>query len=176
LSAAGEAVVARIVVIGGNGHLGTYLLPTLVERGHEVVGEHIARLRPDIVVDMISYALPSTKPLVEALRGEVEHFLHCGTIWQYGHNATIPSTEDDPTSAECAIFILLQCRHQSSTPWDRALQNRARSPENAVAVVANWTTSSTSSQGSSYRRRPIGEPQAMGFHPELHWARYVPTP
>lgn len=29
--------MARIVVIGGSGHVGTYLLPALVERGHEVV-------------------------------------------------------------------------------------------------------------------------------------------
>jgi nucleoside-diphosphate-sugar epimerase len=28
--------MARIVVIGGSGHVGTYLLPALVERGHEV--------------------------------------------------------------------------------------------------------------------------------------------
>jgi nucleoside-diphosphate-sugar epimerase len=29
--------MARIVVIGGSGHVGTYLLPALVQRGHEVV-------------------------------------------------------------------------------------------------------------------------------------------
>ncbi len=29
--------MARIVVIGGSGHVGTYLLPALVERGHDVV-------------------------------------------------------------------------------------------------------------------------------------------
>ncbi|HEX4215236.1 MAG TPA: NAD-dependent epimerase/dehydratase family protein, partial [Candidatus Dormibacteraeota bacterium] len=27
----------RVVVIGGRGHIGTYLVPRLVERGHEVV-------------------------------------------------------------------------------------------------------------------------------------------
>jgi len=27
----------RIVIIGGSGHVGTYLVPALVERGHEVV-------------------------------------------------------------------------------------------------------------------------------------------
>jgi nucleoside-diphosphate-sugar epimerase len=123
--------MARVVVIGGSGHVGTYLVPALVERGHEVVnvsrgqatpyrphlawtlieqvvvdrtaedaagtfGSRIAALRPDIVVDMISFDLPSTRALVEALRGRVEHFLHCGTIWVYGHNAAVPATEDDP--------------------------------------------------------------------------------
>jgi len=123
--------MARVVVIGGSGHVGTYLVPALVERGHEVVsvsrgkaapyrahptwaaveqvtadreaedaagtfGARIAALDADIVVDMIAFDLPSTQGLVEALRGRVEHFLHCGTIWVYGHNAAVPATEDDP--------------------------------------------------------------------------------
>ena len=29
--------MARIVIIGGNGHVGTYLVPELVERGHAVI-------------------------------------------------------------------------------------------------------------------------------------------
>ena len=123
--------MARVVVIGGSGHVGTYLVPALVERGHEVVnvsrgqaspyrpntawakveqvivdraaedtagtfGARIAALRPDIVVDMISFDLPSTQALVEALRGRVEHVLHCGTIWVYGHTPAVPASEDDP--------------------------------------------------------------------------------
>jgi NAD(P)-dependent dehydrogenase (short-subunit alcohol dehydrogenase family) len=32
----GEAM-ARIVIIGGSGHVGTYLVPALVERGHQVI-------------------------------------------------------------------------------------------------------------------------------------------
>ena len=123
--------MARIVVIGGSGHVGTYLVPMLSERGHEVVnvsrgqakpyrphaawdrvetvtadrnaedeagtfGKRIADLGADIVVDMISFTLPSTKLLVEALRGKVEHFLHCGTIWVYGSNPVTPATETDP--------------------------------------------------------------------------------
>src|SRR4051812_41532569 len=123
--------MARVVVIGGSGHVGTYLVPRLVEAGHEVInisrgereaytpnaawarvthikadrdaedadrsfGPKIAALDADIVVDMISFTLPSTQHLVEALRGHVQHFLHCGTIWVYGHNAVVPATEDQP--------------------------------------------------------------------------------
>jgi nucleoside-diphosphate-sugar epimerase len=123
--------MARVVVIGGSGHVGTYLVPGLVERGHTVVnvsrgqaapyrshptwkmveqvtadraaedaagtfGGRIAELHPDVVVDMISFELPSTQRLVEALRGRIEHFLHCGTIWVYGRNTAVPATEDDP--------------------------------------------------------------------------------
>ncbi len=103
--------MARVVVIGGSGHVGTYLVPSLVERGHEVVnvsrgqarpyrrhaawdaveqvvadrpteeaagtfGARIAALAADVVVDMISFDLPSTQGLVERLLGRVELFLH----------------------------------------------------------------------------------------------------
>ena len=59
-------------------------------------GARIAGFSPDIVIDMISFDLPSTHKLVEALRGQIEHFLHCGTIWVCGRTTAIPATEDDP--------------------------------------------------------------------------------
>jgi nucleoside-diphosphate-sugar epimerase len=126
--------MARVVIIGGSGHVGTYLVPRLVEAGHSVVnvsrgqrqpysphgawsvvetvtadraaeeqagtfGERIAALDADVVIDMICFTLPSAQHLVEALRGRVQQFLHCGTIWVYGHNATVPATEDQPLNA-----------------------------------------------------------------------------
>jgi nucleoside-diphosphate-sugar epimerase len=126
--------MARIVVIGGSGHVGTYLLPALVERGHEVVnvsrgaaspyrehaawkaikqvvvdrkaeeaegrfGARIADLNADIVVDMISFELEGAQQLVEALRGKIEHYLFCSSIWVYGHATTVPSVETDSTNA-----------------------------------------------------------------------------
>jgi len=126
--------MTRVVIIGGSGHVGTYLVPRLVGAGYEVVnvsrgqraaytphgawkwvetvtldrdaeegagsfGASIAALKPDIVIDMICFTLPSARQLVEALRGRVQHFLHCGTIWVYGHNATIPASEDQPLNA-----------------------------------------------------------------------------
>lgn len=121
----------RIVIIGGSGHVGTYLVPMLVEAGHSVInvsrgqakpyadhpawaevetvtvdraaedaagtfGARIAALDAEIVIDMISFTLESTQHLVNALRGRVGHFLHCGTIWIYGHNPSVPATESDP--------------------------------------------------------------------------------
>ncbi len=62
-------------------------------------GRRVVELEPDIVVDMICFTLPSAQLLVEALRGRVQHFLHCGTIWVYGHNAVVPATEDQPLNA-----------------------------------------------------------------------------
>jgi len=123
--------MSRVVVIGGTGHVGTYLLLALVERAHDVINvsrgqakryrDHVAwnaieqvvvdrtveenvgtfsstvaALRPDVVVDMISFRLSSTQSLVEALSGKVEHFLHCSTIWVFGHNAAVPAEEGDP--------------------------------------------------------------------------------
>jgi len=126
--------MARIVIIGGSGHVGSYLVPPLVERGHDVVnvsrgagapylphpawkaveqvlvdrkaeetegkfGARVAGLNADIVIDMISFELEGTRQLVEALRGKIEHYLFCSSIWVYGHATSVPSTEADPTNA-----------------------------------------------------------------------------
>ena len=122
--------MARVVVIGGSGHVGTYLLPSLVALGHEVVnvsrgrarpyrdhaawqaveqvfadrkveeaqgsfGARIAALNADIVIDMIAYDLESVQQTAEALRGRIEHYLFCSSIWVYGHSTAVPSTESD---------------------------------------------------------------------------------
>jgi nucleoside-diphosphate-sugar epimerase len=121
----------RIAIIGGTGHVGTYLVPRLVNGGHEVISisrgesrpyrnhpawksvEHVRldraaeeaagdfaqrvrSLRPDAVVDMICFEVESARLLVEALKGSVRHFLHCGTIWVHGHSIQVPTTEEQP--------------------------------------------------------------------------------
>jgi nucleoside-diphosphate-sugar epimerase len=123
--------VMRAVVIGGTGHVGTYLVPRLVEAGHEVIvisrgqrepytphgawasvrqivvdraqeevagtfGSRIRDLRPDIVIDMICFTLESAQHLVEALREQVQAFLHCSTCWVHGKTITVPVSEDQP--------------------------------------------------------------------------------
>src|SRR5215813_9553661 len=114
----------RIVIIGGSGHVGTYLVPTLIEMGYEVVnitrgkgqpylpheawkkvtqvvadrdaedkagtfGARVVDLKPDIVIDMVSFTLNSTQQIVESLDGRIQHFLHCGTIWAHGHSTQV---------------------------------------------------------------------------------------
>lgn len=121
----------RVVIIGGSGHVGTYLVPRLVAAGHEVVavsrgqrapyqphtawqsaahvqldrereeaagtfGQRVRELAPDAVIDMICFTLDSARQLVDALRGQVQHFLHCGTIWVHGPSAVVPTTEEQP--------------------------------------------------------------------------------
>ncbi|MBK9123264.1 MAG: NAD(P)-dependent oxidoreductase [Chloroflexi bacterium] len=121
----------RVVVIGATGHVGTYMIPRLVEAGHEVIalsrgqrtpyqphaawdsvqqitidrdaedaagtfGGRIRDLKPDIVIDMICFTRGSAQHLVEALRGHVQHFLHCGTVWAHGHSVEVPTVEESP--------------------------------------------------------------------------------
>lgn len=120
----------RIVVIGGSGHIGTFLVPRLVRAGHDVVSisrgqrssyvddpawrhvrqvtadravedregtfaTRVADLRPDVVIDLICFTLDSAAALVERLRGETGHLLHCGSIWRCGPSLKVPITEDD---------------------------------------------------------------------------------
>ena len=121
----------HVVIIGGTGHVGSYLVPRLVEARHRVTvvsrgrrasytphgawnvvenlildrtaeeaagtfGPKIRALRPDVVIDMICFTPESAQHLVEALRGRVQHFLHCSTCWVHGKTVTVPITEDQP--------------------------------------------------------------------------------
>ena len=122
----------RIVVIGGSGHIGTFLVPRLVRAGHEVTvisrgsrtaytpspewqqvqlvqadraqedaagtfGDRVAGLNPDVVVDLVCFTLESATALVERLRGEVGHLLHCGSVWRFGPSIKLPISEDTGT-------------------------------------------------------------------------------
>ncbi|WP_273846112.1 NAD-dependent epimerase/dehydratase family protein [Rubrobacter calidifluminis] len=57
-------------------------------------GAFVRDLDPDAVIDLICFTPESARQLAEALRGRVEHFLHCGTIWVHGHSTRVPTTED----------------------------------------------------------------------------------
>jgi len=140
----------RVVVIGGSGHIGTFLIPRLVRAGHEVINvsrgqraayvedptwsdvrqvdadrtaedragtfaERVAALRPDVVVDLICFTLDAATALVERLRGEAGHLLHCGSVWRSGPSVKVPITEEDGTPpvgeygvAKAAIARMLQ--------------------------------------------------------------------
>ena len=147
----------RVVVIGGSGHVGTYLVPYLVEAGHEVInlsrsqrqpyrphgawksvrqvvadreaedaagtfGRRVSELKPDVVVDMICFTLDSARQLTEALTGQVQHFLHCGTIWVHGPSLEVPVTEQQPRrpfgeygiqKAAIEVYLLDQARRHA---------------------------------------------------------------
>lgn len=121
----------RVAIIGGTGHIGTYLVPELVAAGHSVLcvcrrkrepyrpdaawravefaemdrtaeeaagrfGERVAALDAEVVIDLICFTPESARQLVEALRGRIGHFLHCGTLWVHGHSVEVPTTEEQP--------------------------------------------------------------------------------
>ncbi|NQD89107.1 NAD-dependent epimerase/dehydratase family protein [Paenarthrobacter sp. CM16] len=130
----------KIVVIGGSGHIGSFLVPRLVRAGHEVIaisrgtgksytdvpewqqvrmvsadrqqedrdgsfGDRVAKLGADVVIDLICFTLESATALVERLRGETGHLLHCGSIWRYGVSLKLPLVEGadsapEPSAAE----------------------------------------------------------------------------
>lgn len=118
----------KIVVIGGTGHIGTFLIPRLVKMGYDVIcisrnnskpynesslwdnvqqitidrteaekqgtfGDQIKGLKADIVVDLICFTPESATMLAEPLNGNIDHFLHCGTMWVYGQNTQVPIHE-----------------------------------------------------------------------------------
>ncbi len=121
----------HVVLIGGSGHIGTYLVPRLIEAGMELTvitrglqqpysshgawakvnyvvldrsveeragtfGVKIRALSPEIVIDMICYTQPGAQQLVEALRDQVQIFLHCSTVWVHGFTTQVPVNEEAP--------------------------------------------------------------------------------
>ena len=125
----------RVIVVGGSGHIGSFLVPRLVRAGHEVVNlsrgsrrsyvqddawaaveqvvadrdaedrdgtfaRHVRSLKPDVVIDLICFTLESATALVEGLRGEVGHLVHCGSIWRYGPSRRLPITKTNEPRPE----------------------------------------------------------------------------
>jgi nucleoside-diphosphate-sugar epimerase len=124
----------KTIVIGGSGHIGTFLVPRLVRAGHEVInisrgtrkayadapegqhvrqvvadrqqedregtfGDRVAGLQADVVVDLVCFTLESATSLVDRLRGEVGHLLHCGSLWRYGPSLKLPIAEHTGSGA-----------------------------------------------------------------------------
>ena len=122
----------KVAVIGATGHIGTYLVPRLIECGYEVTavtrglrkpythtgarnevewlqldrseeekagrfGKTIAAMNPDIVIDLISYSVESTKSIVQSLKGtNLSHYLFASSIWEHGAASAVPADEDMP--------------------------------------------------------------------------------
>ncbi len=58
-------------------------------------GPRVAALRPDAVVDLTCFTVPSARQLLEALMPVGAYLLHCGTIWVHGSALEVPVTEDE---------------------------------------------------------------------------------
>lgn len=122
----------KILVIGGTGHIGSYLVPRLVRAGHQVSvvarnpepqytdprlcwpqvewitadrraqeqagawQQRLQEIDTEAVVDLICYTPEQNQLMVDAFKGRVRHFLHCGTIWSYGPTEKAPYEESFP--------------------------------------------------------------------------------
>lgn len=82
-------------------------------------GYLIAAASPDAVVDLTCFDIASAKPLVEALRGKIQHLVHCGTLWVHGVPRARPYDETAPREpfgdygvrkAEIEAFLLDEAR------------------------------------------------------------------
>jgi len=63
-----------------------------------IFANRVVGLRPDVVVDLICFSLEAATSLVDRLRGEVGHLLHCGSVWRYGPSRKLPISEDTGTA------------------------------------------------------------------------------
>lgn len=123
----------RVAVIGGSGHIGSFLVPRLVRAGHEVINvsrgtsvpyadsaqwqqveqvtadrlkedhegvfaDRIAGLNAEVVIDLVCFTLESATALVEKLRGNVEHYIFCGSIWRAGPSRELPISEENASA------------------------------------------------------------------------------
>ncbi|MDR1506486.1 MAG: NAD-dependent epimerase/dehydratase family protein [Treponema sp.] len=55
----------------------------------------IAKIKADVVFDMICFENDEIIRLINALRGSVSHYLVTGTIWVHGPSGVVPATEDE---------------------------------------------------------------------------------
>jgi nucleoside-diphosphate-sugar epimerase len=118
----------RIAVIGGSGHIGSFLVPRLVRAGHDVVNisrgtsvpyadspewqqveqvladrqkedadgvfpDRVAGHGADVVIDLVCFTPESASALVERLRGQIGHYVFCGSIWRAGPSTVLPISE-----------------------------------------------------------------------------------
>jgi nucleoside-diphosphate-sugar epimerase len=71
-----------------------------IDRGAEeqvaTFGRRVRALNPDVVIDMICFDEASARHLVEALHGQAQHLIVCGTIWVHGPSAQVPTVEAAP--------------------------------------------------------------------------------
>ena len=56
------------------------------DRREEEFPDALVALKPDVVVDMVCFTEKEMLRLIGALRGRVEHYLVCGSMWMHGRS------------------------------------------------------------------------------------------
>lgn len=144
-----EKTKMKILIIGGTGHVGSYLTSFLVQKGHEVVVMTSGR-RPipesgawesvcpviasyrrgggdwqtavaDLEADVIIDILGTDVPLLyEMSRLHCQHLIVCGSIWMFGPPRTVPTPE--ATQGPCIFEPYAQRYHELVITRNRALE------------------------------------------------------
>lgn len=91
-------------------------------------GRRLRELAPDVVIDLICFEPESAEQAVDALRGRVQHYLCCSSLWVYGWNTEVPVTEDAP-------------RRPRSRCVDTRRQRRDGSGSRRICVLSPGTNS-----------------------------------
>ena len=112
----------KILVIGGTGHMGTFVCKILKERGHDVyVGTRsgnapegmtavkcdcsdpasLEALKP-FAFDTVIIFPGKARSVYDALADSVKHIIACGSMWMYGAPKVVPTPE----------------KYQSEAPFD----------------------------------------------------------
>ena len=122
----------KVLIVGGTGHIGSYLTPRLIRDGFDVSvvsrtdkpkyvlpdmgwkkvkwilcdrrqeeksgawAARLAKIEVDAVIDLYTYTQQQNNIMVEAFKGRISHFIHCGSIWAYGPSLRVPHMEHYP--------------------------------------------------------------------------------
>ena len=112
----------KVLVIGGTGHVGSFLCPILKERGHDVVicsrgktavpegyksvvcnsndVEALNQLKSENFDTIVEFP-GSVAKVYEALGDSVNHIIGCGSLWMLGEPNVVPTPEE--TQNECVV-------------------------------------------------------------------------
>lgn len=126
----------KILIIGGTGHVGTFLVPKLVAEGHEVYVGTRGNTKPRIEqafagVKFITCNAGSEESMEElkaygfdtivdfpgtaynvwnVLKNDISHLVVCGSIWMYGYPHVVPTPEG--ASVEACPFNGYRIRYE----------------------------------------------------------------
>ena len=85
-------------------------------------GSQIKALKADVVIDLICFTPESAAILAGALLDEVQHFIHCGTMWVHGHSEQVSTNETQErkpfgeygiNKARIENYLLTLCREKN---------------------------------------------------------------